>query len=129
MQFLAEVKKTYDVSKTVAEKMLWIYEKTLRERRKAEEEAGAAPAAEATGDEWARARKEGEHDELGERSLAMVGQLPTKDAAPEAQFSSVVPAPDAAPPPEPEASAADTPAAEAAAAPAPEALPQEAPAE
>lgn len=36
-EFLAEVKKTYDVSKKVAEKMLFIYERTLRERNEARE--------------------------------------------------------------------------------------------
>ena len=51
-EFLAQVKKSYDTSKRVAEKMLFIYERELRNRQEAEEAAAAAPAA-ADGDEEA----------------------------------------------------------------------------
>ena len=44
-EFLAEVKKTYDVSETVAQKMLFIYERTLRQRNaEREEKDPAVPA-------------------------------------------------------------------------------------
>ena len=48
-EFLAEVKKTYDVSPKVAEKMLFIYERTLKQRNAEREEAeaegdGSSPA-------------------------------------------------------------------------------------
>lgn len=49
-EFLAEIKKMYDLSPKAAEKMLFIYEKTMRQRKEkaeqAAEQAAEAPAVE-----------------------------------------------------------------------------------
>ena len=127
-EFLEEVLKSYKISAKVAEKMLWIYEKTLTERRRQREEEANAPAeapAEAATDEaaadsngniWSRPRKEGEHDALGEASkkaLSLNADETEAESAPPATAEETPLAAEASPAAAETSSPAPAPAAEA----------------